>query len=264
MSNAYLERLELQPGATKAEIKSAYRRLSKKYHPDINKSPDAHEQFVAISEAYRFLTEVGPKPHQETVAYNYDPYQREYEERRRRARQYAYQQAREAQRRQEASIKYALGIFDSMAYVILAFNLLLALDYVLPTTQHAEEIVAVKAIKEGLRSGVARYRYDDVSFSQHGLRTDKGQLLGDLEKNASVFATPIFGTAMCADVVLDGQPVRLYQSYGIYMVFGYLIPAIFLIAVFYRFILASLDHKFTLAIAMTGVFAFQLYMFFKF
>lgn len=52
----YYKILGLKPGANEEEIKKAFRRLSKKYHPDINKSPDAEEKFKEINEAYRALT----------------------------------------------------------------------------------------------------------------------------------------------------------------------------------------------------------------
>lgn len=39
------------------EVKLNYRKLAKKYHPDINKSPEATEMFTKVNEAYEFLTE---------------------------------------------------------------------------------------------------------------------------------------------------------------------------------------------------------------
>ncbi len=41
--------------ASEDEIKSAYRRLAKKYHPDLNKTPEAAEKFKEINEAYSVL-----------------------------------------------------------------------------------------------------------------------------------------------------------------------------------------------------------------
>lgn len=41
--------------ATEAEIKAAYRRLAKRYHPDVNPSPGAAEDFDRITRAYRVL-----------------------------------------------------------------------------------------------------------------------------------------------------------------------------------------------------------------
>jgi hypothetical protein len=43
--------------ATGREIKSAYRRLARRYHPDVSASPDANAEFARISEAYHVLTD---------------------------------------------------------------------------------------------------------------------------------------------------------------------------------------------------------------
>jgi molecular chaperone DnaJ len=53
----YYEVLGINKNATQDEIKSAYRSLAKKYHPDINKSPDAPEKFKEVQEAYEVLSD---------------------------------------------------------------------------------------------------------------------------------------------------------------------------------------------------------------
>ena len=47
--------LGLQPGATSAAIKRAYRKLAQKYHPDRNQEANAERTFVLVKEAYEFL-----------------------------------------------------------------------------------------------------------------------------------------------------------------------------------------------------------------
>ncbi|XP_044764205.1 dnaJ homolog subfamily C member 30, mitochondrial-like [Coccinella septempunctata] len=54
----FYESLELKPGATQADIKEAYYRLSMKYHPDRNKGEEASVRFRQITEAYEVLRNV--------------------------------------------------------------------------------------------------------------------------------------------------------------------------------------------------------------
>jgi curved DNA-binding protein len=51
----YYDVLGVEPGAGEAEIKTAYRRLARKFHPDVSKESGAEEKFKAINEAYEAL-----------------------------------------------------------------------------------------------------------------------------------------------------------------------------------------------------------------
>ena len=44
--------LGLARNADERQIRNAYRKLAKEWHPDVNKSPEAHEKFMQINQAY--------------------------------------------------------------------------------------------------------------------------------------------------------------------------------------------------------------------
>jgi curved DNA-binding protein CbpA len=52
----YYEVLGVPPHATDEQIRRRFRELARKYHPDVNRSPDAEHRFKEITEAYRVLS----------------------------------------------------------------------------------------------------------------------------------------------------------------------------------------------------------------
>jgi len=53
----YYEVLGISKGASEKEIKKAYRKLAKQYHPDVNQDSDASEKFKEVQEAYEILSD---------------------------------------------------------------------------------------------------------------------------------------------------------------------------------------------------------------
>ena len=53
----YYEVLGVSKTASEAEIKSAFRKLAKKYHPDVSTEKDAAEKFKECQEAYAVLSD---------------------------------------------------------------------------------------------------------------------------------------------------------------------------------------------------------------
>ncbi len=84
----YYKILGVTANASEHEIKQAFRKKAKELHPDRNKSPNAHEDFILLTEAYDYLQGGHKKPKQ-TEGYTEATYADPDLERRRRAEQYA-------------------------------------------------------------------------------------------------------------------------------------------------------------------------------
>ena len=95
----YYKILGLPDNAGTREIKNAFRRKAKAYHPDINKEEGAHEKFVDINEAYTYLMNVHTESSFVAAAgtagmAQEDYYRRWMEQERERARRRAAKRAR--------------------------------------------------------------------------------------------------------------------------------------------------------------------------
>lgn len=66
----YYEILGLHPGASRDEIRQAYRRLAKLYHPDRNPSEGAKQKFIQIQNAYEVLTDEARRLQYEAMIIN--------------------------------------------------------------------------------------------------------------------------------------------------------------------------------------------------
>lgn len=173
----YYKILGLQAGASVAEIKRAYRVLAKRYHPDVNNSPEAREQFMRITEAYDYL--LNPPKAKYTHSTNWQDVENE---RIRHAKAAAARAARmryqalKNKREQEQSRAYSRGISVFMGIVFFA----LAVTYGKPffnelyVDQNAATTTA-RLVSFSYRHYFLVYRVDGKTYSKKysGRRTKK-------------------------------------------------------------------------------------------
>ena len=67
----YYEILGVKRDSTEQEIKSAYRKLARKYHPDVNKTKEAEEKFKDINEAYEVLSDKAKRQRYDSLGANW-------------------------------------------------------------------------------------------------------------------------------------------------------------------------------------------------
>lgn len=67
----YYKILGVEKNATQAQIKSAYRKLAKKYHPDVDKTQAASDKFKEINEAYEVLSDKDKRDRYDNLGANW-------------------------------------------------------------------------------------------------------------------------------------------------------------------------------------------------
>lgn len=229
----YLQVLQLSDHASKEEIKAAFRELSKQYHPDVNPDAGAHDKFLEIKAAYEYLTNEKPDEQLHDYFRSQEPQQPSEEEIwRSEQRRKNREKEQERERQQALLIMRLVRYFRPVAFMILAWNVLLSIDYLIPYERHDQEILAVLQGVEYKRGG-NYYRYDRIIFEDFEMKFDKGQIpkkrnIEKIEK-AEVEATQIFRKPMAVHVTLNGETNRYEQIYNIYIIFGYLIPVMLIL-----------------------------------
>ena len=75
MPRDYYDILGVTRSADDAEIKKSYRKLAKKYHPDVNKDDGASERFAEAQEAYDVLSDKDKRQMYDQVGPDFERYQ---------------------------------------------------------------------------------------------------------------------------------------------------------------------------------------------
>jgi hypothetical protein len=216
--------------ADDAEIKSAYRKRVKEFHPDRNKSEEAKEVILLINEAYDVLADQAKRARYDLsrvqvseVVYEEDPreiYRREYIRKKN-------EKVRLQKIRTVRNEKLTMRLFRFMAFPILLFAFLLIIDFYLPEDRISE------VVEYGWQETSGRGRYSRGSVLHSYMQTEHFSFPVDhqlhldypyYEPNKPPIVlrmTPLFQTIKSISTEING---RVWYSTGIGTIYSFIIP----------------------------------------
>lgn len=238
----YYAILGVDRSASEVQIKSAYRRLAVRYHPDKNPDPSAEQLFKEINEAYDVVSDPEKRmaydhrianPFSEILQDNVQP----------RHRDPAYHRRRPpVDRTYEPSphdlIKKYLPYFKWMIFGGFFLTILLAADFILPYRNSEDEIKEILTV-----SNQGRYS-DNLSYAYDIVITKGGKEIVMYDHTARYFseisAIKITSTLLFSKVVSmagsNGKPMvslgYLYKSGPLFLVIALFIISI--IGIFFK------------------------------
>ena len=187
----YYQILEISQDAAYDEVKRAYRRLVKIYHPDLNPSKDAAIRIQLITEAYEVLADPSKRQTYDWSLLQNLPYenkideapQPELDEREVFKQEYVRWKRRKDQESWEHLFKIKLTFYKYqryMAVVFLGFGLLFSIDHYVSQKDGPYEVANVALNRFGTTTVVLGNRGYIVSSSLHqdlnGIKPNEGYL----------------------------------------------------------------------------------------
>jgi len=172
--------LGLASNASSIEVKSAYRNLAKKYHPDKNPSKEAHDRFLKITEAYEVICGYRPAPKtveskqstwknstQNTQA-NRTPEQEQLEKAIRfkiyKERMAKIEYLKQLKRYQPLRSGMNSTLFNTIVLFSLLSLMLVTLDYYLPSrlSKHRVDFWLLEGYSSFYETNVYTLNFDDI------------------------------------------------------------------------------------------------------
>jgi hypothetical protein len=158
------EILGIPEGSSPEQIKTAYRKLVKQYHPDRNGSEEAARLIVLINEAYDRLTDPTstPTPVVDVMTAEEQEQKRRYEEYKAAYLRKKKQQEAEAKEFVLRVYKFRYKLLRWASFLIIPFSLLLIVDQLLPGQDYLQTAVNGWQERRGYSTGKYHYRQGEL------------------------------------------------------------------------------------------------------
>ena len=230
MVKNYYKTLGLSSSASKAEIKVAYRKLAKKYHPDKNKSKQASQLFIEVNEAYAYLTNEGSSYRinypEKTTNSNKSKYSEdELQKRMNWARKYAqYKKVKEERMMELEYYKIHNSsrkkIINLINWVSISFAFLILVDFkILPTSSIHVDLIT-KYVDVGSDKLVFKFKDVDDNNFNFGVSLEDVRFLNNAKiKDYSTEKSILFRQNTHMLLNIDNEIISIENNFCVYKVF---------------------------------------------
>lgn len=230
MVKNYYKTLGLSTSATKAEIKIAYRKLAKKYHPDKNNSQHASQLFIEVNEAYAYLTNERSSykinyPEKTTNSNKSKYSEDELRKRMNWARKYAqYKKVKEERMMELEYYKIHNSsrkkIINLINWVSIGFAFLILMDFkILPTNSIHVDLIT-KYVDIGSEKLVFKFKDVNDNDFNFGVSLDDVRFLNNAKiKDYSTEKSILFRQNTHMLLNLDNEIISIENNFCVYKVF---------------------------------------------
>ena len=230
MVKNYYKTLGLSSSASKAEIKVAYRKLAKKYHPDKNKSKQASQLFIEVNEAYAYLTNEGSSyrinyPEKTTNSNKSKSSEDELRKRMDWARKYAqYKKVKEERMMELEYYKIHNSsrkkIINLINWVSISFAFLILVDFkILPTSSIHVDLIT-KYVDVGSDKLVFKFKDVDDNNFNFGVSLEDVRFLNIAKiKDYSTEKSILFRQNTHMLLNIDNEIISIENNFCVYKVF---------------------------------------------
>lgn len=236
----YYEVLGVKDQASPSEIKRAYRKLVKIYHPDINAAPEAAVKIVEITEAYEVLSDPFAKTNYDLAYFEgvKTAYTQTYQETPEDLAKKAYKRKREAEERESIARNHRLKTtfyrYQRMScYVFLVISFIFTIDFFY---KPAYETYSVRSIV--LEKGDRNQFVSIVNFSSGVVMESTRGVFDHYDPtdkmSVRIYYSSVFGIQSAVGVKYKGEWLQ-YKAFGnlheFENIFAYLMMLISLIII---------------------------------